>query len=332
MTSLPLPSGASARHSVSCQLGPARQCEPAPEPEPECAPTRGREPAAAAPAALEERALSPMLRAVLARALARWSTRWGSASLAALRARAIAALRELESSASSDALALDAERTCTQLERSHEARHGRAALARELADDRAHERARQSSAELVRYQAAWDRRIARLQRAHPQRWHVPGLSDDEVRDAITLRLLELLVATPDGELPRGRPGQPWALCVAQAERAALRRSFRLATTPTDFDGVPVHERGPSQEERCLELEADQRRSLAGDRARQQLGRPQRRWLAAMQHAAAAGGFFQSSDHLNLSAAARLLGKNRSSALRAYRGLEECFQRELERLE
>ena len=52
----------------------------------------------------------------------------------------------------------------------------------------------------------------------------------------------------------------------------------------------------------------------------------------MLHSAANGEFFASSDQLNLSAASRKLGKNRSSAQRGYRALQECFQRELGRLE
>jgi hypothetical protein len=103
-------------------------------------------------------------------------------------------------------------------------------------------------------------------------------------------------------------------------------------TPTDFDATPALERAPNQEECWLELEADQRRAVAGERAKRQHNQPQRRWFAAMQHAAAEGEFFASSDLPNLSAASRKLGKNRSSAQRAYRGLQACFQRELERNE
>ena len=303
---------------------------------------------------------SPASRAVLGRSVARWSGRFGSASRAELEALAGRALVELEggepaaapharaplagaslptasvppplATLSPDVGVDAAERVCSELERAHEARYGRAALESELGDERARDRARQSSAELVRYQAAWERKLARLQRAHPARWRVAGLSDDEVRDAITLRLIELLVAAPANGLPAGRPARPWALCVAQQHLAHLRRHFRLGATLTSFDTTPAIERGPNQEQRCLELEADARFSLASERAQGQLNRAQRRWLAAMQHAASEGHFFRSSDELNLSAASRELGKNRSSAQRAYRALEQRFQRELERLE
>lgn len=262
-------------------------------------------------------------REALARAVARWSIRFGSASTAELGLRAVATL------AGHDA---EAEALCWQLERAHVARFGRAALNAERSDDVARTSARESDRELAHYQHTWERRLARLQRAHPGRWRVPGLSDDEVRDAITLHLIELIVAPPGGEPPPGRPGKRWGLCMAQAQLAILRRTFRLGALPTDFDATPVLERAPNQEERCLELEADQRRALAGARAERQLNRPQRTWLGAMQHAAADGEFFASSDQLNLSAASRQLGKNRSSAQRAYRALQECFQRELARLE
>jgi hypothetical protein len=81
----------------------------------------------------------------------------------------------------------------------------------------------------------------------------------------------------------------------------------------------------------LDLESDACRRLAADNAQRQLSRPQRRWLAALKLAANCGGFFASSDELNLSAASRVLQKHRSSAQRAYRELETQFQRELERL-
>jgi hypothetical protein len=270
-------------------------------------------------------------REAVARAVARWSSRFGRASTAELEARLGSTLAARDARATPELIAVECERLCLELERAHEARFGRAALGAERADDEARARAGSSGPALARYQQKWDRAFARLQRAHPQRWRVAGLSDDEVRDALTLRLIELIVAPPL-DIPPGRPGKAFSLCVAEAHLALLRRSFRLGALATDFDATPVLERAPSLEERCIELEADQRRALAGERAQNQLSRPQRRWLAAMQHAAADGEFFASSDQLNLSAAARQLGKDRSSAQRAYGALRECFQRELERLE
>jgi hypothetical protein len=282
--------------------------------------------------------LTSLHRVALERALARWSTRLGEASTDQLRAQAEQALAErawvgpvLADAFRSSSAAADADDLCTQLERAHEAHFGRTALKAERADDIAREHARTSGPALAGYYQKWERAIARLQRAHPQRWQVPGLSDDEVRDAVTLRLIELIVAPP-ADPPRGRPGKPWGLCVAQSQLGVLRRSFRLTATPTDFAAVPLLERAPSQEERWLALEADQRRALAAERAHRQLNRPQRSWLAAMKHSAEDGGFFESSDQLNLSAASQKLGRNRSSAHRAYRALQACFQRELGRLE
>jgi hypothetical protein len=290
----------------------------------------------ATPRGAEKGCSSAQCQRALERALARWELRFGTASRAELEANAAAGLAELEERSlgviAAHVIAAEAERLCAQVERAHEARFGRRALDAELTDERARDRARSSAAELVRYQEAWERRLARLQRAHPQRWHVPGLSDDEARDALTLHLIELIVAPPGGEPPPGRSGQCWGLCMARVQLSVLRRSFRLAATPIDFEASPARDRAENQEERWLELESEQRRALALDRAERQLNQPQRRWLAAMQHAAAEGHFFQSSDDLNLSAASRALGKNRSSALRAYRSLEECFRRELERLE
>lgn len=275
--------------------------------------------------------LADVHREAVARAVARWSSRFGRASTAELEARLVSTLAAQDARATPELLAVECGRLCLELERAHEAHFGRAALAAECADDEARALAGSSGPALARYQQKWDRAFARLQRAHPQRWRVAGLSDEEVRDALTLRLIELIVAPPV-DAPRGHPGKAFSLCIGEAHLALLRRNFRLGALPTDFDATPVLERAQSLEERCIELEADQRRTLAGERARDQLNGPQRRWLAAMQHAAADGEFFASSDQLNLSAAARQLGKNRSSAQRAYGALQECFQRELERLD
>jgi hypothetical protein len=201
-----------------------------------------------------------------------------------------------------------------------------------LADERDRDRATTSDAALIAYQRKWEIKLARLQRAHRQRWRVPGLSEEEVRDALTLRLIEAIRELPEVRPEHCRPGKEWGLCVALAELSVLRRRFRLGATPTDFEDAPVAQRTPSQEERWLELEADGCRVHAAERARRQLNQPQRRWLEALNLAASDGQFFQTSDRLNLSAASRQLGKNRSSAQRAYHALQSCFQRELERIE
>lgn len=162
----------------------------------------------------------------------------------------------------------------------------------------------------------WDRVIARLQRKQPGRWFVPGLSDEEVRDFLTLAIFE-------------KPDEP-AMDVAYSELASLRKRFRLVAPPTDLSEAPIRTREPDQEERLTEQEDDALRDEARVSAEASLGVPQRRWLAAMKMAANVGAFFESSDNLNLSAAARILGKNRSSATRAYEELSSLFRAERDR--
>jgi hypothetical protein len=199
-------------------------------------------------------------------------------------------------------------------------------------DARERDAAASDDAALVRYQAKWDRKLRRLQRAHPAHWHVRGCSDDEVRDAITLRLIELVRAGPTAHAEHAREGEEWGLSVAKRHVAELRRSFPIRSTPMDLRGAPLSRNVPSDEELFLEREADVRRVIARDRAEAKLTRPQRVWLAALRDAASRGAFFASSDELNLSAASRLLGKHRSSAKRAYEELRERFVREKTRLE
>lgn len=199
-----------------------------------------------------------------------------------------------------------------------------------LAELRERDAAIANDAALVSYQRKWERRLARLQRTYPERWHVPGLSNEETRDALTLHLLEVVRGDPALHQSYDAARQ-WGLAVMRQELRRLRRSFRLGATPTDFSHDDARQREPDQEERLLDLEADACRSLAAARAQGGLSRPQRRWLAALKLAANCGEFFQASQEINLSAAARVLQKNRSSAQRAYRELKVQFARELERL-
>jgi hypothetical protein len=184
---------------------------------------------------------------------------------------------------------------------------------------------------LVRYHAKWEKALARLQRAHPGRWSVPGWSAEEVRDALTLRLIEVVRGDAAQRAVYEREGKEWALLVMGARLAELRKIHRLHERPMDFDDAPLVPREPNQEERWIDAEMEACRGLARSRVEQSLTRPQRRWFAAMRIAANGGAFFHASDQLNLSAASRVLGKHRSSALRAWSELRAVFERELERL-
>jgi hypothetical protein len=200
-----------------------------------------------------------------------------------------------------------------------------------MAPDRERDAATTDDAALVRYQAKWDKALARLQRAHPARWSVRGWSTEEVRDALTLRLLEVVRGDRAAHVLYEREGKDWALVVMCARLAELRKAHRLDERPMDFDDAPFVPREPNQEQQWLDAEADACRALARGRAERALTRPQRRWFAAMRMAANAGAFFRASDELNLSAASRVLGKNRSSAQRAWSELQLAFARELERV-
>jgi hypothetical protein len=182
---------------------------------------------------------------------------------------------------------------------------------------------------LVRYLERWDRRIRALQRRQPGRFQVRGWSEQEVRDALTLRLFEIARAEAATDSHRE---VDWELTELDRALRELQRGSRLHVTVMDLSEAPLLQREPSQEEHFLELEGDAQRTLAEERARARLNQPQLRWLAAMQWSARCGEFFETSDRLNLSAASRVLGKNRSSAARAYRELQSHFQDALARLE
>ena len=262
-----------------------------------------------------------VMQGALERARAEWATRLGRASVAAL----CTSLREALAPDAREPLATLRQR----LEAEHHARHPARALRAELEDDRARDAAASDDAALVAYEAKWRGRLERLQRVHRGRWRVPGLSEEEVRDQLTLGLIEAVRVLPEGE--PGRAGKEWGLVVLRGRLRALRRSFRLDTVCASVDDPPLLSRPRSFEEQFLEREADMARDLARERAQRSLSRTQRRWLDAFERSVSAGAIFEASQQPNLSAAARLLGKDRSSAQRAYRELQSCFMREQERV-
>jgi hypothetical protein len=178
---------------------------------------------------------------------------------------------------------------------------------------------------LIRLLDAWSASLRRLQAAHPARWRVSGLSDDEVRDTLLLALFE--AARNDPQLCDRYDD---ALALLKAELSALRRRFRLPIVTMDlFDSIQ-RERGPNQEDALAELEEGRLLDRAAARAEGSLSRPQRQWLAAMKLAARSGGFFATSHTLNLASASRARGLHRSSAARAFSSLQAHFARELSR--
>ncbi|MFZ5892710.1 MAG: hypothetical protein ACOY0T_16745 [Myxococcota bacterium] len=216
------------------------------------------------------------------------------------------------------------------VEREHRSRYGLRRLALELSDERERDAARSSDAALVAYERKWGHRLAKLQRVHPARWNVPGLSAEELRDELTLRLIDTLRTAPAELEQYERAGREWALSFFSGQRAQLRKAFRIDVAPADISCVC--ERVDDQEERLIAHQSAELLGLARSRAERSLSRPQRRWFAAMKMSANAGSFFEASGKLNLAAVSRLLDKNRSSALRAFRELEQHFTRELAKLE
>jgi len=266
--------------------------------------------------------LAPNQQRALGQAEKLWAVQYGAGSRLKLRQATLSMLGDPDSTA-------DPYAQCAEVEQLHVLRFGRSALALELSDERQRDEARDNDTALVRYEAAWHRRLCRLQRSHPERWHVAGLSDEEVRDALTLYLLECVRSEPLNDAQYCRPAKPWGLLVLQDKLRSLRRSFRLGATPVDFREPPaLVQAAESHEQRWLLAEAEACRIEAAQVAQQRLSSRQRQWLAAMRLAAVGGDFFQSSAALNLSAASRVLGKHRSSAQRAYKELQAQFRHAL----
>jgi hypothetical protein len=197
-------------------------------------------------------------------------------------------------------------------------------------DLRERDAAVEDDAALVAYERKWRARLERLQRAHRSRWRVRGLSDDEVRDELLLRLVDAIRTKPEERARHLRDGKEWGLVFLAHARRALASSFRLHIVPADV--TPTLDRAPTEEERLIEAQHDAVRAVARERAESALTKPQRRWLSAMKMSANAGSFFASSGELNLAAVSRVLDKDRSSAHRAFEEISDRFCAELDKLE
>lgn len=259
--------------------------------------------------------------AIAAELLQTWSLHYGTGSLATLAAAVSESERRLEPEAWR-AQAGDAERR-------HLSRYGARALSAEKADELARDAARANGDALVEYQAHWDVRLRRMARRHPERFYAPGLSAEEVRDTLTLELVSA-VRSPERDAEFTLPGKEWGLLVVTTELRELRRRFRLEVETVDFRMLTLQRNEPTQEERWLEREAEVCQEESTKAAVQRLTASERQWFAALRLAARQGQFFETSDRPNLSAASRVLGKDRSSAHRAYREIQVHFQAELRR--
>lgn len=202
--------------------------------------------------------------------------------------------------------------------------------AEDLDDETLREAARSSDPALCAYEARWRTRLRVSMRRRPRYFRVPGLPDDEVLDALVLGLVEHVRGAPGPTAERddseAAPRRPLELVLAEATVRELRRRFRLAATPVDFREVVVQSRAETPEQAVLDREHHTTRERAARRAEAGLDPERRAWLEAFRRSANDGNFFAESGRPNLAAASRVLGKHRSSALRAYVELGQHFRR------
>lgn len=194
--------------------------------------------------------------------------------------------------------------------------------------------ARSSDPALCAYEARWRGRLRASMRKRPRYFHVPGLPNDEVLDAVLLGLVEHVRGADGSRLDlsgslRGdsehRANRPLELVLAETTVRDLRHRYRLAATPVDFREVDVQSRTETPEQAVLDREHDTTRELAARRAEAGLDPERRAWLEAFRRSANDGAFFAESGKPNLAAASRVLGRHRSSALRAYVDLGRRFR-------
>lgn len=257
----------------------------------------------------------------VAQVLEGWKLRYGAGSVWSLMHAWCAAAPELD--ADGQPVYGDSGR----VEQQHIESWGSRALRSEKHDELARDEARAHDAALVAYQSHWERRLKQLARRYPERFAAPGLSPEELRDTLTLHLIEA-VRHPERDSEFTLPGKEWGLVVVTAQLRELRRRFRLRAEVTDLRTVTLLQEGCSAEDLWLERESRECATWAAAAAERGLSASEKQWYAALRAAARQGAFFEASDRLNLSAASRLVGKDRSSAHRAYREIQAQFQAQL----
>jgi len=274
------------------------------------------------------RQLSAEAEHALERARASWSSSFGTASQSELCRKFERALALVASFGGAGTISfVELQR---RIEHQHRLKYGPENLRAEAEDERARDLAVRDDEALVAYETKWKRRLVKLQRAHPSRWRVPGLSDDELRDELTLRLIDAVRTKPEERSQHQRPGKEWGLLFLAHQRRALRHE--LGPELVLDQAIPVLDQpAPSGEEQLIAEQSAMLKAMALERAESSLTRPQRRWFAAMKEMANAGAFFESSGRLNLAAVSRLLHKDRSSAMRAFGELRQRVVRELKKL-
>jgi hypothetical protein len=197
-------------------------------------------------------------------------------------------------------------------------------LRRERLDERRRLNAARSDDAMQKYLARWDRSIKKFRIAFPRRWRVPGLSDEELRAELQLRLLNRLRGGLTWEAYE-KPGAEATYMFLDRERNAMRKRNRMYDATVTLGNLPATRADASPTPDVLVERED---TLIGIRisfesALREMSTRQGSWLRSFLEDVVAHG------DLNEARVAELRGRDRSSACHAKRRIRAAILSKLD---
>jgi hypothetical protein len=191
----------------------------------------------------------------------------------------------------------------------------KAALQRELRDERLRDAAALSERMLHRYLAVWDRRVKRFQIAYPRWCRMPGRTAEEFRSDLSTALLEAIRDNSGNSIElHERAGCEATFRFLDAHRSALRKRRKMFIV-TDLSNSPqLYAKDPTAEEIAIARERAALIKRVFDDPPNTLTTRQKQWLGRFR------SDFMKHGTLNEARVAAEFKRNRSSASRMRRAV------------
>ncbi len=202
-------------------------------------------------------------------------------------------------------------------------RHTKGALDRERSDEWRRRAAVQGQASLAKYLATSQGLIARAQLAYPRRWHIPGMTDEDVIGELGIQLLEHVRSERPWE-PYERVGREATFVFFDRVRRALKKRRQIyELTDSGFLPDDLLHHAPTPED--VASSKSTARYLEGvfHAAAPKMSKTQRSWFNRMRADVRWFG------DLNEARVAAQLGRSRSAANRAKDAVRDVIERELD---
>jgi hypothetical protein len=201
-------------------------------------------------------------------------------------------------------------------------RYTRVALHRELRDEELRREALRGDANLAKYLHTGQLLMAQAQRAFPRRWYIPGMTEEDVRGELSIRLLEHVRSGRPWE-PYERVGRAATFVFCDRGRRSLKKRRQIyELTESGFTADDLVSHAPSPED--MASTASTAAYLRGvyEAAAQKMSKTQRTWFHRMRADVAWHG------DLNEARVADQLERSRSAASRAKDAVRDVIAGEL----